>query len=236
MIFLIENPTENPTEKQQKPNHSYFFYHCIGKYVQEWNVRTPHFKDGEFYKIFQDVEQYRDKIAIYLKQVPNDCQVLERWFEIMERKAQNDEQRGDLSDLKSKFTNLLAEKTQSSDNAVEVTTENPTTINFSHMESYTPTIPFDMSKWYNVLTNDGVISGVDENLFIDCISHAHMNELFEHGKKAKLRCVVSHLKSRYPTKWFDVVCSNLGVTKQQMGKFNLGKPEKRKIFERKLPF
>ena len=83
--------------------------------------------------------------------------------------------------------------------------------------------------------NEGVIKDIDERLFTDCITHANMNELFGHGIRSKLKCVVQHLKGKFAPKWFDVVCANLGLTKQQMGKFNLGDPKKRKEFERNLP-
>jgi len=103
---------------------------------------------------------------------------------------------------------------------------------FSHMKSFTPTIDFDMSKLYHFLIDDGVIKNVDKKLFSDCISHAHINELWEDGTKSKIKLVVHRLKNNYNDEWFTVLCGNLNTTKQDMGKFNV---PKRKEFERNLP-
>lgn len=114
-------------------------------------------------------------------------------------------------------------------------TEKDNAPDFSCMESFAPTNELDLSALYRYLINEGVIKDIDERLFTDCITHANMNELFGHGIRSKLKCVVQHLKGKFAPKWFDVVCANLGLTKQQMGKFNLGDPKKRKEFERNLP-
>lgn len=109
----------------------------------------------------------------------------------------------------------------------------PTTSpDFSHMKSYTPTISFDMSALYSFLIDEGVICDVDEALFTDCISHAHVNELWKKGVKTKLKLVIHHLqKEHYSQDWFNTLCQNLGMTKQQMGKFNV---PTRKDFERRM--
>lgn len=97
-----------------------------------------------------------------------------------------------------------------------------TSPDFSHMKSYTPTISFDMSALYSFLIDEGVIRDVDEALFSDCISHAHVNELWENGVISKLKLVIHHLqKEHYSQDWFNTLCLNLGMTKQQMGKFNV---------------
>lgn len=94
-----------------------------------------------------------------------------------------------------------------------------TSPDFSHMKSYTPTISFDMSALYSFLIDEGVICDVDEALFSDCISHAHVNELWANGVKSKLKLVIHHLKKHYSQDWFNTLCRNLRMTEQQMGKF-----------------
>jgi len=113
----------------------------------------------------------------------------------------------------------------------EATSPN-TSPDFSHMKSFDPTISFDMSALYSFLTDEGVISEVDEELFKNCISHAHVNELLVNGVISKLKLVIHHLqKEHYPQEWFDVLCHNLGMTKQQMSKFNV---PTRKDFEHRM--
>ena len=92
---------------------------------------------------------------------------------------------------------------------------------FPHMKSYTPTISFDMSALYSFLIDEGVICDVDEALFSNCISHAHVNELWANGVTSKLKLVIHHLKKHYSQDWFNTLCRNLDMTKQQMGKFNV---------------
>lgn len=107
-----------------------------------------------------------------------------------------------------------------------------TSPDFSHTNSFTPTIEFDMSALYAFLINEKVIVNIDEGLFRDCISHANVKELWENGVKSKLKLVIHNLQQRYyPQEWFDAICSNLGMTKQQMGRFNV---PKRKEFEQKM--
>lgn len=165
---------------------------------------------------FEDIE---DELLVANDQIPTPLNVVQlRW-------------------LREWFANNNDEVTISTPGqpTIAVEVETPTsTHDFSHMESFSQKITFDLSEWYNVLRNEGVIIGIDEAFFCDCISHAHMNELFKNGKTAKLKCAIHHIKNGYEPRWFDVVCINLGVSKQEMGKFNLGK--KRKEFEQKLPF
>ena len=116
--------------------------------------------------------------------------------------------------------------------SVQATAKDDTALpDYPHMESYTPTIPFDMSALYTFLKDEGVIRDIDEPLFADCITHANMNELFNHGVKSKLRLVISHLKKHFPKNWYNSICLNFGCSKQEMGKFNV---PTRKDFERKM--
>jgi len=115
------------------------------------------------------------------------------------------------------------------DNTSMPETHNQT--DFSHMESFTPTIPFDMSKLYHFLIQEGVIRNIDKQLFSDCISHGHINELLENGKKNKLKLVCHRLKDGYGKEWFQKVCENLNLSAKDMGKFYL---TDRKRFEQRL--
>ena len=120
-------------------------------------------------------------------------------------------------------------------NTAEATTPETspeTSPDFSHTNSFTPTIEFDMSALYSFLIKEEVISGVDEALFSNCISHAHVNELWGNGVISKLKLVIHHLQqNHYPQEWFDEICNNLGMTRKDMGKFNV---PKRKEFEQKM--
>lgn len=85
---------------------------------------------------------------------------------------------------------------------------------FSHMESYTPTIAFDMSALYSFLVAEGVISKIDEKLFTESIIHAHMNEVWKVGNHHKLKCVFRHLKDHFPNDWIDVVAERMETTRK----------------------
>ncbi len=93
---------------------------------------------------------------------------------------------------------------------------------FSHMESYTPVIPFDMSALYQFLINESVIKDIDLTLFADCITHAHINELWEshHVRKKRkrnlLQSLFKMLSDFYPGEWIENCADNLGVTKKQI--------------------
>lgn len=115
------------------------------------------------------------------------------------------------------------------DNTSMPETHNQT--DFSHMESFTPIIPFDMGKLYHFLIQEGVIRNIDMSLFSDCISHGHINELWENGVKYRLKLVCHRLKDKYCKEWFQKVCENLNLSAEDMGKFN---GSKRKEFEDKL--
>lgn len=95
------------------------------------------------------------------------------------------------------------------DNTSMPETHNQT--DFSHMESFTPTIPFDMSKLYHFLIQEGVIRNIDEELFTNCITHGHINELWENAKRPRKRNVLQELfkilSSLYPPRWIQE-CSN----------------------------
>lgn len=102
---------------------------------------------------------------------------------------------------------------------------------FLYMESYTPTKPFDMSALYTFLKDEGVIRNIDEPLFTDCITHAHMNEVWKVGKHNKLKCVFRYVKDHFPNDWIDVVAKNMNKTRKIITAFEY---DKIKNFQRKL--
>ena len=72
-----------------------------------------------------------------------------------------------------------------------------------------------MLELYHFLINEGVIDdNVDEQLFKDCITHAHMNVLWEISgrlrKHNQMRCVFNLLHSHYERGWIECVANNLG--------------------------
>jgi hypothetical protein len=84
------------------------------------------------------------------------------------------------------------------------------------MESFTPTIEFDALALYLFLKDREVINHVDEEMFCNCIGHAHMNTLWESGKRNQLRCVIRHLKEHYKPEWINIVAKNLGKEKKKI--------------------
>lgn len=109
------------------------------------------------------------------------------------------------------------------------------TPDFRNTISFRPTKEYDISVLYSFMINEGVINNIDEQLFIECISHANLKVLYENGLHAKLKCIISYLKSYYCPEWFSAVCNNLEMTKKDMAKFYVGEPKKKKEFINKIP-
>ena len=85
---------------------------------------------------------------------------------------------------------------------------------FSHMRSFTPRVAFDMASLYTFLVDEGVIVNIDEKLFIDCISHAHVNELWEIAGKLRKRNLMQHFfkllaQGWYSKEWISTCAANL---------------------------
>lgn len=93
---------------------------------------------------------------------------------------------------------------------------------YSRMNSYTPTkgFEFDVSALYEFLVAEGVIDGIDEKLFANCITHAHINVLWQKGEKLRkrniLQCLFKILMQRYPDTWIAKCAENLDVDKKQI--------------------
>lgn len=93
---------------------------------------------------------------------------------------------------------------------------------FSHMESYTPTIEFDMSALYSFLIDEGVIHDIDVDLFSNCITHAHINEIWDCKytincrKRNLLQSLFKMVAEYYPDKWIEACAANLNVVKKQI--------------------
>lgn len=100
---------------------------------------------------------------------------------------------------------------------------------FPHMESYAPTMLFDMSALYTFLIEEKVIKNIDEQLFSNCITHANMNELWEVSRKLRkrnqLRCVIRYLKDIFGHDWLACVINNglpeniMSFNRETMGDF-----------------
>lgn len=101
-----------------------------------------------------------------------------------------------------------------SGNADDVTHPDTSTPDFSHMESYSPNIQFDLSALYEFLIGESVIKDIDEKLFGDCISHAYMNEVWKVGNHHKLKCVFRHLKDHFSNDWIDIVAQRMNTTRK----------------------
>ena len=92
---------------------------------------------------------------------------------------------------------------------------------FSHMRSFTPDAAFDMSALYTFLVDEGVVDSIDERLFADRISHAHVNELWEiAGRRRKrnlMQCLFKMLAQEwYPREWISTCASNMGSTVKKL--------------------
>lgn len=92
---------------------------------------------------------------------------------------------------------------------------------FSHMRSFTPDAAFDMSALYTFLVDEGVVDSIDERLFADRISHAHVNELWEiAGRRRKrnlMQCLFKMLAQEwYPREWISTCASNMGLTVKKL--------------------
>ena len=92
---------------------------------------------------------------------------------------------------------------------------------FSHMRSFTPDTAFDMSALYTFLVDEGVVDSIDERLFADRISHAHVNELWEiAGRRRKrnlMQCLFKMLAQEwYPREWISTCASNRGSTVKKL--------------------
>lgn len=70
-----------------------------------------------------------------------------------------------------------------------------------------------MGKLYRFLIQEGVIRDIDEELFSNCISHAHINELWENAKPLRKRNVLQRLfktiSNYYPEDWIKKCSKNL---------------------------
>ena len=110
--------------------------------------------------------------------------------------------------------------------AAEATaTDDPALPDYSRMNSYTPIkgFEFDMSALYEFLIAEGVIDGIDEDLLTNCITHAHMNVIWNVGKHHRLKCVFRHLKDHFPNDWIDVVAERMGTTRKKITAFDRAK-------------
>lgn len=205
-VYIQPTPKKNPFENDFKEITDGVINGRLGhikvkEYLKEWRTETPNI------------------ISMFLNYLN---QVIYTYNRIGEEKKEKI-----LTEL---HDNILA--TFNNDSGIEKNQPEPkTTADFSHIESFTPTNPFDMGKLYRFLIQEGVIRNIDKQLFSDCITHGHINELWENGVKSKLKLVCHRLKDGYGKEWFQKVCENLNLSAKDMGKFNL---TDRKRFEQRL--
>lgn len=107
--------------------------------------------------------------------------------------------------------------------SIQATVKDDATLpDFSHMESFTPTIPFDISALYSFLINESVINKIDFSLFSQCITHAHINELWHScytkckRKRNLLQSLFKLMAEYYPDKWITKCADNLNVKKKRI--------------------
>ena len=87
---------------------------------------------------------------------------------------------------------------------------------YSLMNTIDPTVNFDIAALYSLLISEGVIKDIDMHLFSECITHAHINLLWDISGKLRernrLQCLFKMLGSEYyPKQWIYKCANNLGV-------------------------
>lgn len=90
------------------------------------------------------------------------------------------------------------------------------TPDFSLMNTIDPTVNFDIAALYSFLISEGVIKDIDIHLFSECITHAHINLLWDISGKLRernrLQCLFKMLGSEYyPKQWINKCANNLDV-------------------------
>lgn len=187
-VYIQPTPKKNPFENDFKEITDGVINGRLGhikvkEYLKEWRTETPNI------------------ISMFLNYLN---QVIYTYNRIGEEKKEKI-----LTEL---HDNILA--TFNNDSGIEKNQPEPkTTPDFSHMESFQPTNPFDMGKLYRFLIQEGVIRDIDEELFSNCISHAHINELWENAKPLRKRNVLQRLfktiSNYYPEDWIKKCSKNL---------------------------
>ena len=242
------------------PNSLYYYFKRIMKYDPSQEIEDYIIGDGKYDEYAGRLKTVRFKLGVgterpyigieanedifYKEKNPELYQALidinegdvESAFWTMERLRQiatvSNILIGKVEKMLDDIDNRLINSNTATAEAKTPETSPKTSPDFSHTNSFTPTIDFDMSALYTFLINEKVIVNIDEGLFRDCISHANVKELWENGVTSKLKLVIHHLQQRYyPKEWFDAICNNLGMTKKQMRSFNV---PKRKEFEQKM--
>ena len=115
------------------------------------------------------------------------------------------------------------EPPQSSPSTEATSTDDAALPNFSNMKSYTTPTKLDVSALYEFLVAENVITDIDDQLFANCITHAHMNKVWSVGNHHKLKCVFRHLKDHFPNDWIDVVAKRMGTTRKRITAFDRSK-------------
>ena len=238
LIDYLERTKTSRVQPSRESVDGEFIFHA---YIKKAENRI---KEHGLDSLLRDVADNKETIVKYLHQVPSDYTHLERFFDIAETYATTPLQKGDTKRLKERFESFKPQvaPSPSADRVDEAIT--PDSPDFSHMESYTPTIPFDMSALYSFLKDEGVIENFNDKLFADCINQADIKPLWNvTPSKNKLKLALQTLKEYYQSEvekrkkknptWYLKCCESVGLTPQEMSKMTF-KPETKVKFQREI--
>lgn len=117
----------------------------------------------------------------------------------------------DWDEEREKLESTIIMKDDSRIENVDNHTNNST--NFQGMKSFDliegKDIPFD--KVYKFLIDSKSIINVDKEYFINCVTHAYFNKLYETGKHINILYVIRILEDYYGKEWRNTVCKSIGI-------------------------
>lgn len=215
------NPDQNLHVTSIQVNNDYFVEH-----LESWKELKKgwSFYVDELQFMMEDYAKRKsivcadDIVSIKLDWLYNTLNLCDNEYKMVQRWC--DEQ---IAMLKSNGEINKPEQPTPSIVAVEGEQLETSTHNFSHMESFKPTIKFDMLALYSFLKDQGVVVDIKYSLFCDCISHAHINELWNSNhvvKKRKrnlLQCLFKMLAQEYyPEEWIARCAKNLNKDKKKI--------------------
>ncbi len=174
--------------------------------------------DGDYYPDtdFSTIIHARRRRLIYLIGICTDDEIKDIMIELL-RGVQHE------IDVHNNAVPEPGQPTPSAGNeqAAEATdTPDAALPDFSRMKSYKQTIAFDMSALYAFLVAEEVFIDISEDLFTKCITHAHINVLWQVCKPIRkhniLQCLFKMLSQHYPDAWIAKCAENLDVDKKRI--------------------
>ena len=110
------------------------------------------------------------------------------------------------------------------------------------IRTLTPVTRYNISELHRLLVDEGIIVGIDERQFADCINQANIKPLWEKCSKNRLKLVLKELKwyyqdpqqrkrKIYPT-WYLECCESINMTTQDMGRMRIDKKARVKFCEK----